>query len=467
MADYKLLIDGALVSGDSAIEVINPATETVFAVVDRASQAQANDAVQAAKRAFPCWAASSVDHRRKMIIAVADAIAKNAENLARILTQEQGKPLAEAMGEVAWSEGYLRHYATLELKGRTIQDDESRLIELRRKPLGVVLGILPWNFPLLMVCWKLGPALLAGNTVVIKPAPTTPTTALALGELMKGILPAGVVNIITDDNDLGAYLTAHPDIAKISFTGSSATGRRIMSSASDSLKRVTLELGGNDPAIVLQDVDVKKTAKGIFDSAFLNAGQVCLAVKRVYVHDTIYEEMCSELARLADAAVVGDGLDSGVEIGPIQNKQQYERVKELLALAKNECEIIAGGEDVVRAGYFIRPTIVKHAADGDSIVDEEQFGPILPIIPFTDIEEVITRVNMSDYGLGASVWMSDERCGIDIASRIESGSVWINQHLDIGPHIPMAGFKASGIGVEQSIEGLEEYTQIQVINVAR
>lgn len=467
MADYKLLIGGALVEGDHVMDVINPATGASFATVARASVAQADQAVAAAKAAAPGWAATSLDDRRKAVTALADAIAARADEIARVLTAEQGKPLAEAQGELAWTDGYLRHYCTLDLPDRIIQDDEAAYIAVKHRPLGVVVGIIAWNFPLLVACWKIGPAVLAGNTIVLKPAPTTPATALLLGEICRDIFPAGVVNIIADDNDLGPHLTAHPDVAKVGFTGSTATGKRIMATGADTLKRVTLELGGNDPAIVLEDVDVKKTAQAIFSNAFLNNGQVCLAVKRAYVHGDIYDAMCSELAALADAAIVDDGSKQGTQIGPIQNKAQYEKIKAFLDSARRDGTIIAGGEVMERDGYFVRPTIVRDVTDGCQIVDEEQFGPILPVIRFDDVEDVIARANNSETGLGGSVWSKDIARATEIAGRIESGQMWVNQHIAIGPHIPMAGFKGSGLGVEQSVEGFAEYTQLQVINVAR
>lgn len=467
MPDYKMLIGGRLVDGDSQMDVINPATEELFATVARASERQADEAIAAAVAAFPSWAETPMAERRAKISALADAIVANSAPLARALTQEQGKPLAEAQGEIAWAEGYLRHYATLEIAERTIQDDENGLIQIRRKPLGVVAGIIAWNFPLLVACWKIGPAVLAGNTIVLKPAPTTPVTALMLGELCQTIFPAGVVNIIVDANDLGGYLTADPRIAKIGFTGSTATGKKIMASAADGLKRLTLELGGNDPGIVLDDVDVRAAAQGIFNAAFLNCGQVCLAIKRAYVHDSIYDAMCDELARLAEAAVVDDGLAQGAQIGPIQNRAQYEKLQGFLERARTDGTIIAGGELIDRAGYFMRPTIVRDVTDGDQIVDEEQFGPILPVIRYSDIDDVVARANASPYGLGASVWSRDTGRALAVAERIESGSVWVNQHVAIGPHIPMAGVKSSGLGVEQAEEGLAEYTQLSVINMAR
>lgn len=465
--DYKMLINGEMVTSERMLDVINPATEDSFARVPHATEDQLNAAVAGAKAAQKAWASTTMAERRAKIEELAAAIAENAEDFARVITQEQGKPLPEAMGEVEWAQGYLGHTATLELPDRIIQDDADFRIETRHKPLGVVAGIIAWNFPLLLCCWKIGPALMAGNAIVLKPAPTTPVTALKLAELCADIFPAGLINIITDNNDLGPKLTQHEDVAKIGFTGSSETGKRIMASAADTMKRVTLEMGGNDPAIVMPDVDVKAAAEKIYGGAFLNAGQVCLAVKRAYVHEDIYEEMCEELASIASQAVVDDGLKQGTTIGPIQNRQQYEKVKDYLADAKSKGTIIAGGEAPEGRGFFVKPTIVRDVTDGDKIVDEEQFGPILPVIKFDNVDNVIARANASEYGLGGSVHSADVDKATDIAGRIESGSVWVNQQLNIGPHIPMAGFKGSGLGVEQSVEGLTEYTQMQVINVAR
>jgi acyl-CoA reductase-like NAD-dependent aldehyde dehydrogenase len=275
------------------------------------------------------------------------------------------------------------------------------------------------------------------------------------------------VNIVTDQNDLGGALTAHPDVAKISFTGSTETGRKVMASAASTLKRLTLELGGNDAAIVLADVDPKAAAAGIFGGAMMNAGQVCLAVKRVYAHDAIYDELCAELARLADAAVVDDGLMQGAQIGPLQNKAQFEKVKGFLEDARANGRIIAGGTVEDRPGYFIRPTIVADIADGTKLVDEEQFGPILPVIRFTDAEAAVERANASPWGLGGSVWSKDRDRAYALACEMESGTVWINKHLDFGPNIPFGGTKQSGIGVEFAEEGLHEFTQLQVVNEAR
>ena len=466
MQKYQMTIGGALQSGNSSLDVINPATGEIFAAVARADRDQAEQAVAAAKEAFPAWSKTPMKERAALLGKLADAVNAKAETLARILTQEQGKPLAESQFEVAYTEAFIRHFATMDIGVEVVQDDENFHVEVRRKPLGVVAAITPWNFTILIPGFKVAMATVTGNTVVLKPSPTTPISALLLGEICNEIFPAGVVNVIVDDNDLGPLLSEHSDIAKVSFTGSVETGKRVMSSASSTLKRITLELGGNDAGIVLPDVDVKETAKKIYDAAFMNCGQVCLALKRAYVPDSIYDEMCEELAKLADAAVVDDGLKQGAEIGPLQNKMQYEKVLGFLDAAKTDGKIIAGGEAPQRDGYFLRPTIVRDIEEGSRVVDEEQFGPILPVIRYSDDEDVIARANDSEFGLGGSVWSKDKEKAIEIAGDVEAGTVWVNQHLYFAPHIPFAGAKNSGVGVEFAKEGLEEFTQIQVINVA-
>ena len=468
MDDFKLLINGRLEAGDASMptmDVINPATEQVFAACPRASRAQLDRAIAAAKAAYPAWAARDIADRRKALNAMADIIDANADELGRILTQEQGKPLKDAVFEARALAASFRDFAKLPLGETLIEDGARRHVTSRRRPLGVVALIVPWNFPLVTLGSKIPPALLAGNTVVVKPAPTTPLATLRLGALLKDALPPGVMNIIADANDLGGALTAHPDIAKISFTGSTATGRKVMEAASHDIKRVTLELGGNDAAIVLDDVDVKKSAPGIFQGAFRNAGQVCIAVKRLYVHESIYDAMVAELSALAKAAVVGDGLEQGTQMGPLQNRMQYDKVKEILADAAKTGTVIATSA-VPPKGFFIAPTIVRDIAEGSRLVDEEQFGPVLPVISYSDPEDALARANATPYGLGASVWSSDPVRAQKYAQRLDAGTVWINKHSELASHIPFGGAKQSGLGVERGEEGLAEFTQLQVINAA-
>jgi acyl-CoA reductase-like NAD-dependent aldehyde dehydrogenase len=467
MSSYNLLIDGKMVPGDLQMSVINPATEEVLAECPRASEAQLNFAVAAAKAAFPAWAATPIEERRAAIVKMADMIEANTTELARLLTTEQGKPLADATAEVIGMAGFFRYLGSLDLPMKVIEDSDGRRVEAFRRPLGVIGAIIPWNYPLLIIGFKVPPALLAGNTVVLKPAPTTPLSTLRFAELVAGLLPKGVLNVVTDANDLGDAMTRHPDIRKISFTGSTATGQKVMASAAATLKRITLELGGNDASIVLDDVNPKEVAPGIFNGAFQNSGQVCLAIKRLYVHESVYDEICGELVRIANETVVDDGLKQGTKLGPLQNKMQYEKVKGFLADARANGNIVAGGEVMDRPGYFVQPTIVRDIKEGSRLVDEEQFGPVLPVIKYSDSDDVIRRANATTYGLGGSVWSSDVQRAHDVASRMEAGTVWINQHLDVAPHIPFGGAKQSGMGIEFAEEGLAEFTQLQIINAAR
>jgi len=461
----KLVIDGKLVAGDHTLDVINPATGKLFATVARASQQQAAAAIAAAKKAQPGWEALGWARRGEMLKALADSLEKHRGDFINVMIAEQGKPSREAADEVDYSIAFIRYFAGLRLQDEVIPATGGR-VELRHRPLGVVAGISPWNFPLLIPAAKIAPALIAGNTMVMKPAPTTPILTLMLGELGIGILPPGVLNVITDQNDLGNMLTSHPDIAKVTFTGSTATGRRIMANGASTLKRLTLELGGNDAAIVLDDVNIQETADRIFDAAFFNAGQACLAIKRVYVADAIYEAFCKAMARRAQEAVVGPGSQPSTRIGPLQNRQQFEKAKHFLNVAHRDGRVIAGGMAMEREGYFIRPTIVRDIDDQSELVTEEQFCPILPIVRVTDGEDALARANRSEFGLGGSVWSADSARAKALARRMQSGTVWVNQHLNFGPEVPLAGAKQSGIGVEWTELGLAEFCQVNVIREA-
>jgi acyl-CoA reductase-like NAD-dependent aldehyde dehydrogenase len=466
MSTYRLLIDGALVDGASGLDVINPATGKTLDVAPRADEAQLNEAVAAAKRAFPAWAALSFDERQTRMDALADAVEARAEEFARLLTMEQGKPLEQAQMEVGGLAMGLRTFGEVRVEPKVLRENENERILEVRKPLGVVAAIVPWNFPLMLLAMKIGPGLITGNTFVAKPAPSTPLTTLKFGELAAEILPPGVLNIIVDSNDLGPLLTAHPDVAKVALTGSTDTGKKVMVSAAGTLKRVTLELGGNDAAIVLDDVDVKAVAPQIFGAAMANSGQVCTATKRVYVHSSLYDALCDELAQLATEAVVGDGLEPGVALGPLQNKMQFDKVREFIEDAKANGTVIAGGGSLDREGYFVPPTIVKDIPDEARLVREEQFGPVLPILEYDDLDEVIARVNDSEYGLAGIVWTSNAERGIEVAARIDSGTVWVNKVLEVPFDIPFRGAKQSGLGGENGEEAIQGYTQAKVINAA-
>ena len=463
-SDYTMTINGRAVTSDSHFEAFNPATEKVLAAVPDASRGQLDQAVAAAKAAFPNWSARPVAERQAMVSAIGDAIEKHAEDFVRLLTLEQGKARAGSEWEIGGSVIWCREIAKQTLPIHVAEKTDDRVVETRRVPLGVVGAITPWNFPILLAIWKIAPALVAGNTMVLKPSPFTPLCTLKLGEIVRDILPPGVLNVVSGGNDLGAWMTEHPGISKISFTGSTATGRKIMASASSNLKRITLELGGNDPAIVLPDVDPKTAAKELFWAAFQNSAQFCVAAKRIYVHADIYDDFRDELVAFARTVKVGDGLDQGTELGPIQNRMQFDKLKELLADAKaNGLNAVLGGEVSEGPGYFVPITIFDNPPEDSRVVQEEAFGPVLPLLKFDDIEDVISRANDTQYGLAASVWSRDIPTAKSIAERIEAGTVWINEIHSFSPHIAFGGHKQSGIGIENALDGLAEYTNSQTI----
>jgi acyl-CoA reductase-like NAD-dependent aldehyde dehydrogenase len=464
---YRLLIDGKLVEGAATLDVIDPATGQVFEQCARADVAQLNAAVAAAKRAFPAWSARPHAERRAALEKLADAMEARQEEFCTLLTLEQGKPTPQAQFEIGGSVAALRYFGAQELPIELIRETDAEKILEQRTPLGVIAAITPWNFPVILLMLKLAPALAIGNTMVAKPAPSTPLTTALLGKLAANILPPGVLNIIIDANDLGSALTDHPDVAKVSFTGSTATGKRVMASAAGTLKRLTLELGGNDAAIILDDADVKIVAPKVFDAAMINAGQVCLAVKRVYAPRPMMDALCDEFAQLARNAVVDNGRNQGVQIGPVQNRPQYEKVLGLIEEAKAEGRVVAGGESLDRDGYFIAPTVIRDLPEDARLVREEQFGPVFPVLAYDDLDDVIDRANDSDFGLGGTIWTSDPERGLAVAVRINSGTVWVNKHLDMPFDIPFGGAKQSGVGREQGVDGMKEFTQAKIINVAK
>ena len=464
---HQMLINGKMSNGSRSLDVVDPATGEVFATSACASREEIEDAVAAAAAAYPAWSATSLEERRTVLIKMAEAIEANLESIARTLTSEQGKPIDDALGEVGGAAYFLRYYAGLEIPVEMIEDSEVRRVELHRKPLGVVAAIVPWNFPVLTAVNKAGAALLTGNTVVVKPAATTPLATLEIAALWQDIVPPGTVNIVTDKNDLGDVLTGHPLVRKISFTGSTNTGMKVMSAGSSTLKRMTLELGGNDSGIVLDDCDPDIVSQQLFDSAFANNGQVCIALKRLYVHDSQYDAVCAKLAEIAKTTVVGPGSQQGTKLGPVQNRVQYDKLKALIEETRDQGTIIAGGDSPEGSGYFINPTIVRDIADDARLVTDEQFGPVLPVMRYADINDVVERANNTSFGLGNSVWSADpERAGA-VAERLDSGSVWINKHGDIGPNTPFAGAKMSGVGIEMGMHGLLEFTQAKVMNFAK
>lgn len=459
---FQLLSNGRLLDAPATFPVLDPATEAVLAHAPACSPEIVDATAQAAQAAFPAWSATPIEARRARLQALAQCLQDNTEELALLLTAEQGRPIALARHEVLGCVHWCRTVAQMELPTTERTDKAGVTWSTRRVPLGVVAAIAPWNFPLTLAIWKLAPALLAGNTVILKPSPFTPLATLRLGGLAADLFPAGVLNVLSGGDDLGPQLTSHAGVAKVAFTGSTATGRRVMAATAPTLKHLTLELGGNDAAIVMPDVDVAKVAKRLFTGAFLNSGQVCIAAKRIYVHDSIYDAFAAAFVAAAEAAPVGCGLDENVVLGPVQNKPQYERVKNLIAATKSAGHrFLTGGTVAQGPGYFIAPAVVDNPPDDARIVVEEPFGPIVPLLRFTDVDEVVRRANASEYGLGGSVWSADKEQAKAIGARLEVGTVWINTVQQLDPHMPFAGRKQSGLGIENGIEGLLEFTAIQ------
>lgn len=467
-SDYTMTIAGRATTTGQVMDVVNPATGQPFAAVPVAGQAELDAAVAAATAALPAWKALGWEGRRERLIAAAKAIEPHADAFAALFTAEQGRPLDQAKGEIQLAAYWLKAVARQQLDDEVVEDTDARRVIVRHEPLGVVAAIVPWNFPFLLAMWKIAPALLAGNTMVLKPSPFTPLCSLKLAELWRDILPAGVYNVISGANELGPLMTAHPGFAKISFTGSTATGKRVMEAASRDLKRITLELGGNDAAIVMPDVDVQAVAQKLFAGAFYNSAQVCIATKRLYIHDAVYEPIRDALHAMAQQAVVGDGAQQGVQFGPIQNRMQYDRVTALLDGAREQGLTILEGRAVPPGdGYFVPITLVDNPPEDAPVVTEEAFGPILPLLRFSDVDDVIARANASEYGLAGAVWSDDIDQAVEIAGRMETGTVWINDNLQNGPHIPFAGAKQSGFGVENGKDGLREYTALKTIFIPK
>jgi acyl-CoA reductase-like NAD-dependent aldehyde dehydrogenase len=459
-----MVIEGRRWPSAGSFEVVNPATEGLAGMAPSATRQDLDAAMAAAQGAFPSWSIDE-DERRRVLIAIADALVAAAERIGPILTAESGHPLGHAVREVHGAAAWFRYYADLELPREILELGPGTVAEIRRRPLGVVAAITPWNYPLALASWKLAPALRAGNTVVLKPSPFTPLATLALGEVLAEVLPAGVLNVVTGGDELGAWMTAHPVPRKVSFTGSVASGKAVAVAASADLKRITLELGGNDAAIVLDDADLSAAADGLFAGAFANSGQVCSAIKRVYVPEARYDEFVEALAARANASVMGDPLLDRTQLGPLSTAPQYERVLGLLDDALRKGAVAAaGGAAVDGPGYFVEPTILSGINEGVALVDEEQFGPVLPVMAYGDIDEAVERANGTMYGLGGSVWSSDPERAAEVAARLECGTAWVNTHLALSPFQPFGGLKWSGLGVENGPWGLASFTDIQVLH---
>jgi phenylacetaldehyde dehydrogenase len=425
-------------------------------------------AIAAAAAAQPAWAALGHDARSAALLKAADAVERSAEELARLLSREQGKPLngPNARFEVGACAAWLRVAAGTPLDPETVVDDGETRAELHYRPIGVVGAIGPWNWPMMITVWQVAPALRMGNAVVVKPSEFTPLSVLALVEILNQELPEGLLTAVSGGREVGARLAEHPAIGKIMFTGSTATGKAIIKSSADTVKRLTLELGGNDAGIVLPDADPKAIAEGLFWGAFINTGQTCAALKRLYVHDSIYDAVCAELASVARAMPMGNGLDEANVLGPLQNRQQFDIVASLVDAARDSgARILLGGNpDPEQPGHFYPATLVADIDNSNPLVAEEQFGPALPIIRYSTVDEAVALANGLDVGLGASVWSSDAAQARKVAARIEAGTVWINKHGAVDPRVPFGGAKQSGYGLEFGVEGLKALGVPQVIN---
>lgn len=464
--EISMTIGGRTVAAESRFEVLDPARDEVLATAPECSREQLDEAMAAAADAYPAWRRDP-GARSEALIAAAAVLDAGADELARLITLEQGKPLADARREVDLAGVWLRYYAELELPIEVVQDDEAARVEVHRAPLGVVAAITPWNYPIVSAFWKLAPALRAGNTMVLKPSPYTPLSALRAGEMLVDTLPAGTFNVISGGDRLGEWMTSHPVPRKISFTGSVATGKAVAAAAAADLKRTTLELGGNDPAIVLPGSDPEAVATAMFWHAFRNAGQICTAIKRVYAPRAISEQLVEALARRAAAVRVGNGLDPETEMGPLNNSAQLDRVAELVDDARAAgASVAAGGERLDRPGYFYAPTVLAAAADS-RIVAEEQFGPALPVVAYEEVEQAVGLANDTHFGLCGSVWSDDAAAAREVADRLECGTAYVNSHRATGPGQPFGGLKWSGLGVENGPWGLYGFTEIRVSYAAK
>jgi len=467
MSDYTELLARVSAPEGSGRPIHDPATG---AEIGRAPEASVDDldaAIARARAAQPAWEALGHDARTEVLLRAADAIDANAEALAELLSREQGKPLngPNARFEIGACSAWLRTSATVALEPEVIVDDGEVHAELHYRAIGVVGAIGPWNWPLMIGIWQLAPALRMGNTVVLKPSEFTPLSVLALVSVLNEVLPADVLIAVSGDREVGARLASHPDVDKIMFTGSTATGRRIIESSAGNLARLTLELGGNDAGIVLPSADPQAIAQDLFWGAFINTGQTCAALKRLYVHDSIYDATVEALAEVARATPMGNGLDEQNVLGPLQNKQQFDIVNRLVEDAKaNGGRIVTGGAPATELGELFYPiTLVADVADGVALVDEEQFGPALPIIRYSDVEDAVASANRLDVGLGGSVW-GDRDEARAVAARVQAGTVWINSHGGVHPMIPFGGVKGSGYGLEFGVEGLKAVAVPQIIN---
>jgi acyl-CoA reductase-like NAD-dependent aldehyde dehydrogenase len=462
----KVLLAGDLVPGEGHIDVVNPASGERAAVAPMGSVAQLDSAVAAARAALGGWT-DDADRRSAILDRLSGIITERRDELARMLSLETGLPFKCAQDEILMAAGFLTYRSGSRLPLETLYDDARQRVEVIRRPVGVVGAIVPWNAPMMIACEKIGTAFAAGNTVVVKPSPLAPLTLLLLGQLVRDAVPRGVLSILPGDDALGKALVAHSDTRMISFTGSVRGGREIMAAAAVRLKRLSLELGGNDAAIVLPDVGVQKIASRLYLGAFYRSGQVCAAIKRLYVHRSAFDDLVAALRQRAEQAILGGPFEEGVTMGPLSNRPQFNRVRSLVGASVAAGGIIVtGGEPLKRSGFFYPPTLVIGVDEANPLVREEQFGPALPIIPYTDVDDAIDAANAGDFGLGGSVWTDDLVRGAALARRLECGTAWVNRHGIVVPDTPFGGMKQSGVGRANGQAGLESYAELQTVSVA-
>jgi acyl-CoA reductase-like NAD-dependent aldehyde dehydrogenase len=477
--EHGLLINGEFgpAADGATFEVFDPASGQVIAHVPQGGAADVDRAVKAARAAFADdspWRKLTAAERGRAILRLAELVEKHADELAQIESLDNGKPLGLArVVDVDASIGHLHEFAgwPTRIVGETLPNVVSNMFTYTtREPVGVCGQIIPWNFPLLMACWKIAPALATGCTVVLKPAEQTPLSALRLGELViEAGIPAGVVNIVTGDGSTGAALVAHEDVDKIAFTGSTSVGREIGGIASRALKRVTLELGGKSPNIILPDADLDAAVAGSFAGMYFNSGQVCAAASRLMVHKDQFDEVVNALATQADATIPGPGLDPNTFVGPLVSAEQHARVSEYIEIGKDEAELVAGGGTSLDAhpdGYFVSPTLFTSSDDDAKIVRQEIFGPVLVAQPYDSVEDVARRANNGDYGLAAGVWTKDVKNAHKLAGLLRAGSVYVNNWGTVNSSVPFGGFKNSGIGREHGTEGIGHYLESKSVYVS-
>ena len=470
-----LLIDGKWVDGSKHFDTINPATGEVLTQIAEASAADVERAVSAARRAFEdrsgAWRKLSASERGRLIWKLADLVEKNIDELAELETIDNGKPIFESRYvDMPMVIDVLRYYAGLATKihGETVNTFEAAFTYTLREPVGVVGLIVPWNFPLLLTSWKLGPALACGNTVVLKPAEQTPLTALKLGELVvEAGFPAGVVNIVTGGPETGKAIVAHPGIDKIAFTGSTAVGKEIMRGAADTLKRITLELGGKSPNIVFGDADIDSAVKGAINGIFYGKGEVCNAGSRLFLESKLKDEFTEKVVARATKMRPADPLDPKTRLGAIVSQEQMKSVLGFIEGGKKEgARLLAGGSQVAvdgGKGFFIEPTIFGEVKNEMTIAKEEIFGPVLSVLTFDDIDEVIEQANNNAYGLAAAVWTRDVKKAHSVSRRLKAGTVWINTYGLMDASLPFGGYKSSGFGRELGAHAIEHYTELKTV----